>query len=222
MNQPYIITTLILPQLVVDVDLLRRLRRSVQVPIHSRKSRRLAILIHQLHVLESSHPESSDDIILQLRKPHTKTRIPTNTPANITKLLVLVFSTVGEKPLGIERLRVSVDFRVAVNVNDGESGICVRRDDFCAFFVERNGATRDVLAESSAGELQADALPEDEIDHWEFGLPGLRRDLHKAVDERDGRIGAVAVSGGFYLFENPVVPFLVFGQIEQNPGGVDS
>ena len=46
--------------------------------------------------------------------------------------------------------------------------------------------------------------------------------MHEAVDEREGSIEAVTVSGGFYLFENAVVPFLVLGQIEQNPCGVDS
>jgi hypothetical protein len=38
--------------------------------------------------------------------------------------------------------------------------------------------------------------------------------MHKAVDEREGRIGAVAVSDGLCFFENPVVPFLILGQIE--------
>jgi len=203
-----------LPQLIVDVNLLRRLGRSVEVPINRRKFRRSTLRIHQLHVLESSHPESSDDIVLQLREPHTKTRMPANAPANISKLLVLVLGTVGEEPLGVESLRVGVDASVAVDVTDSESGVSVRGDDFCAFFVERDGPTGDVLAESGAGELQADALPEHEIGHWELGLPGFRGDLHEAVDERDGRIGAVTVGNGFYLFENPVVPFLVLGQVE--------
>jgi hypothetical protein len=46
--------------------------------------------------------------------------------------------------------------------------------------------------------------------------------MHKAVDEREGRIGAVAISDGLCFFKNPVVPFLIFGQIEQHPCGVDS
>ena len=140
--------------------------------------------------------------------------MPANAPANISKLLVLVLGTVGEEPLGVESLRVGVDASVAVDVTNGERGVSVRRDDFCAFFVERDWSTGDVLAESGAGELQADALPEYEIGHGELGLPGFCRDLHEAVDERNGRIGAVTVGNGFYLFENPVVPFLVLGQVE--------
>jgi hypothetical protein len=137
--------------------------------------------------------------------------MPANAPANISKLLVLVLGTVGEEPLGVESLRVSVDASVAVDVTNSERGVSVRRDDFCAFFVKRDWSTGDVLAESGAGKLQTDALPEHEIGHRELGFPGFRRDLHKAVDERNGRIRAVTVGNGFYLVENPVVPFLVFG-----------
>lgn len=148
--------------------------------------------------------------------------MPANAPANISKLLVLILGTVGEVPLWVESLRVGIDASVAVDVANSERGVSVRGDDFCAFFVERDGSTGDVLAESSAGELQADALPEYKIGHGELGLPGFRRDLHEAVDERDRRIGAVTVGNGLYLFENPVVPFLVFGQVEQYPCSVDS
>ena len=217
-------TTLLssLSHLVIDVDFLLRLSRSVEVPVNSRKSRRVALRIHQLHVLESSHPEGGDDVVLQLREPHAEARMSADAPANISKLLVLVLGTVGEVSLGVESLRVGVDASIAVDVTNSERGVSVGRDDFGAFFVERDGSTRDILAESSARKLQADALPEHKVGHWELGLPGFRRDLHEAVDERNGGIGAVAVGNRFYLFENPVVPFLVFGQIEQYPCGVDS
>jgi hypothetical protein len=194
----------------------------MEVPVHRRRSRRVPLCIHELHVLECSHPESGDDIVLQLRKSHAETRMPADAPANPAVLLLLVLSTVGEVALRVESLWIRVDVRIEMNIDDSKSGVCIWWNHFCAFLVERDRSAGDVLAESGARKLQADALFEYKIGGLELELPGFHGNMHETIDEWEGRIGTVAIGDTFCLFQNQVVPFLVVGQVKKHPGSVDS
>lgn len=103
-----------------------------------------------------------------------------------------------------------------------DRSICVLWDDFGASLVQWNGPVGCVLAEEGAAAYQANAFFEAEIDIREFGLPGFNRDLHEAISEGKGSIGAITIGNRVCFLEDKVMPVRILAKVNEYPGSVDA
>jgi hypothetical protein len=196
--------------------------RGMKIHVDLRRRRLLTLRIDQLHTFKTRHPHRRDDIILELRESHAKTRVSADAPSDPAVLLVLVFCAAGQVSRRVETVGIGVCVGISVDVGNVERGVAVCRNDFSALLVHGDRSTRQILPESGAGELQANGLFEYEVNGWEFGLPRFHGDLHKAIDEWERGIGAMAIGGGLDFFSNQLMPVIIVSQIKQHPRSVDS
>lgn len=92
--------------------------------------------------------------------------------------------------------------------------------DYAAWGPGRDFTTADVAPEAGAGELNADAVAETEVDEWEFRLPGLNRDVGELVEEREGGVRGVFYAGGDYFGADFGEPGWGGGEVDEDPGCV--
>jgi hypothetical protein len=196
--------------------------RRVQVHVDLWRRSLLALCINQLHLFETRHPHRGDDIVLKLRETHAKTRVPADAPSDPAVLLILVFRAAGQVSFRVETIGVGVSVWISVDVGNVQCGVAVCRNDLGALLVHGDGSTGRVLAESGAGELQSNSLFEHEVEGREFGFPRFHGNVHKAIDEWERSISAMAIGGGLDFFSDQLMPVIVVSQIKQHPRSVDS
>lgn len=193
-------------------------RVTIQIDVRGLDSLCVAVLV-RIFKVKVRQKESGEDVILQLRKSLSRTRMPGNTPSDKRILLRLALCAAGQVAARVPAVRLGIDFWVHVNfgnvvhdarpVGDGVVSVL----EFLA---------RGIAAEGRARRLQADALCEAHLENLEFGFPGLVRDGGQTLWQREGGVCRVFIGDGFDLVAGASLPFRGLGEVDEDPSGIDS
>lgn len=182
---------------------------------------RIALPILRL-IIEHRHEDGSDNHHLEFRESHAQARVPTDAPANISKVYFLVLATL--EPGRVEFFRVGIDLRVHVHVVDQVHGEGVLGNDLACFLGDDHILAGDVVAEGGAHHLQPDALTQGQIDGGKLRLPRIHIQRGK-----DLLLGLVWLRGVPVAGENTVdfgldsiVPFFIRCEVDEEPRSIDT